>query len=79
MKPRKDKTMEEKSLEEVMRLSEAIVFRWYALAQEEHDMISGDGLDMLHNAIQSVLIEEGAVPIRSALAAERATRKKGRK
>lgn len=40
-------------------LAEAIVFRWYTLAQEEHDMLSREGLDSLSAAIKGVLVQEG--------------------
>lgn len=40
-------------------LAESIVFRWYTLAQEEHDMLSREGLEALRQAIAGVLIQEG--------------------
>lgn len=41
-------------------IADAIVFRWYNLAQEDHDMLTREGLDALHAAITNVLAEEGA-------------------
>lgn len=45
-------------------LAEAIIFRWYTLAQEEHDMLSHRGLEALRQAIAGVLMQEGVAPPR---------------
>ena len=46
--------------EEAYRLAELCIFRWYTLCAEEYDQLSSDGLNSLHEAIEDVLLEEGA-------------------
>lgn len=40
-------------------LAEAIIFRWYVLAQEDHDMLTRHGLDALEAAIVEILERAG--------------------